>query len=248
MNVQEFSREFDILYNAIATQSAPGIDDYEKSVYLTKAQLEVIKNYYDPASNRKQKGFEGSEKRRRDLNELVIPYTTSIAIDDSYKIHQSARFYPVPEDIFLIVNEQVEITSSDCFNGVSIDVKPVTHDEFNTQIKNPFKTPNGAIAWRLDFSKRSNQKVVEIVSPYNVIGSLEYKIRYIKYPKPIIIENLNTVFPGENLTIEGFNTIQECELNKEIHQEILDRAVQLAIRDYKPQNLESKVTLDNRNE
>jgi hypothetical protein len=27
--------------------SAPGIDDYELSVYLTKAQLEIIKNYYD---------------------------------------------------------------------------------------------------------------------------------------------------------------------------------------------------------
>ena len=71
MTVQEFSNQFDILYNAIATQSAPGIDSYEKSVYLTKAQLEIIKNYYDPASNRKQKGFEGSEKRRVDLKNLI---------------------------------------------------------------------------------------------------------------------------------------------------------------------------------
>jgi hypothetical protein len=248
MNVQEFSREFDILYNAIATQSAPGIDAYEKSFYLTKAQLEVVKNYYDPASNRKQKGFEASEKRRTDLKELVKPYSTTVAIDNNIKIHPSARFYEIPEDVFLIVNEQVKITSGDCYNNAIKKVKPVTHDEFLTQIENPFKTPNHDVAWRLNISRINNNKVVEIVSPYNVTGSLEYKIRYIKYPRPIIIENFNTVFPGENLTIEGFNTIQECELDKEIHQEILDRAVQLAIRDYKPQNLESKVQLDIRNE
>ena len=58
MTTTEFKNEFNIHYNAIATQSAPSIDDYELSVYLTKAQLEVIKNYYDPASNRKLKGFE----------------------------------------------------------------------------------------------------------------------------------------------------------------------------------------------
>jgi hypothetical protein len=37
MSVNEFSREFDILYNNIMSNAAPGIDDYEKSVFLTKA-------------------------------------------------------------------------------------------------------------------------------------------------------------------------------------------------------------------
>lgn len=248
MTVQEFSNQFDILYNAIATQSAPGIDSYEKSVYLTKAQLEIIKNYYDPASNRKQKGFEGTEKRRVDLKELIKPYSTTTSIDNNTKIHASARFYPIPVDTFLIVNEQVKITSSDCFNNSTINTKPITYDEFNVQIKNPFKTPDGSIAWRLDISKLNNQKVVEIVSPYNVTGSLEYKIRYIKYPKPIILENLNIAFPGEGLTIDGEFLPQTCELDKHIHDEILDRAVELCLRDYKPQNLESKIQLDLRNE
>lgn len=248
MTVQEFSNQFDILYNAIATQSAPGIDAYEKSVYLTKAQLEIIKNYYDPESNRKQKGFEASEKRRADLKELIKPYSTNIAIDNNTKLHPSSRFYPIPNDVFLIIQEQVLIKSQDCYNNILKKVKPVTHDEFQTQIDNPFKSPNHNVAWRLNVSKINNQKVVEIVSPYNVNGSLEYKIRYIKYPKPIIIENLNTVFPGEGLTVEGLNTVQECELDQEIHYEILDRAVQLALRDYKPQNLESKLQLDIRNE
>ena len=37
----KFKNEFLIQYNAIASNSSPGLDDYEISVYLTKAQLEL---------------------------------------------------------------------------------------------------------------------------------------------------------------------------------------------------------------
>lgn len=34
---EEFSNEFDVLYNSITSNQAPGIDEYEKSVFLTEA-------------------------------------------------------------------------------------------------------------------------------------------------------------------------------------------------------------------
>lgn len=37
MTLQEFSDEFDVLYNNIMSNQAPGLDEYEKSVFLTKA-------------------------------------------------------------------------------------------------------------------------------------------------------------------------------------------------------------------
>ena len=181
MTLQELNNEFDIHYNSIAGQSAPNLDAYEKSIFLTKAQLEIIKNYYDPKSNRKQEGFEASEKRREDLKELIKNYSNASGFDNVSKIHLSSRFFNIPEDVFLIVNEQVKINSSDCFNNTTIEVKPVTHDEFNRQIKNPFQTPDSSLAWRLDYSSLNNNKVVDIVSPYNVTGSLEYKLSYLKY-------------------------------------------------------------------
>ena len=46
MTLQELNNEFDIHYNSIAGQSAPNLDAYEKSIFLTKAQLEIIKNYF----------------------------------------------------------------------------------------------------------------------------------------------------------------------------------------------------------
>ena len=248
MTLQEFNNEFDIHYNSIAGQSAPNLDAYEKSVFLTKAQLEIVKNYYNTNGNKYKTGFENSEKRRQDLEELIKDYQTSNSFTNSSKIHSTSRFFNIPEDVFLIIYEKAVINSEDCYNGDTAEVKPITHDEFNKQIKNPFKKPEKLTTWRLNFSKINNQNVVEIISPYNIEGSLTYQIRYIKYPKPIILQDLSQLFPGENLSIDGVTTSSNCELNEEIHREILDRAVELALRDYKPQNLESKIQLDMRNE
>ena len=248
MTNQEFRQQFDISYNAIASMSSPGIDDFELSVYLTTAQLEIIKNYYDPLSNRKQKGFESTEKRRRDLNQLIKDYKTSTTITNSSNINSEAKFYTVPNDLFLIVNEKAKITSEDCYNGKILSIKPISYDEYDVQIDNPFEKPNEKVAWRLDLSNVNNTKVVEIISPYNVTGSLEYQIRYVKYPKPIIITDLDIAFPSDNLTIDGISTETPCELNTEICREILDRAVLLATADYRPQNLQVKAQMSQTNE
>jgi len=244
----EMKNAFNVRYNAIASMSAPPIDDYELSLYLTKGQLELIKDYYDPNSNRKGKGFEGSEKRRVDLKELVKDYKTSISFTNPSAIHINSRFFNIPDEVFLSINENVKIISNDCLNDIIIKVKPTTHDEFDTQIKNPFKTPDDSIAWRLNTASIANNQVVEIVSPYNVTGNLEYRLRYIKYPKPIIITNLDTTFPNDDLTIEGLFEETECELHTQIHDEIVDRAVELCMNDYKSEKLQSKIQLDTRNE
>lgn len=245
MTVQEFSNLFDIHYNNIAGQSNPDLDVFEKSNYLTTAQLEIVKNYYDSLSNRKQKGFESTEKRRRDLNQLVKPYKSSTQVVSSNGIHNTSKFFIIPNETMFIVSEQIKIKTNDCHDGDVIGVKPTTHDEFSTHIKNPFRLPDDSVAWRLDISNINDQKVVEIISPYT---SLEYQMRYIKYPKPIILEDLETTYPAENLSIDGQTVASTSELNESIHREILDRAVELALLDYKPSEVQGKVQLDARNE
>ena len=249
MTTLEMKNAFLISYNAIASNSAPGLDDFEISHYLTTAQLEIVKNYYDPLSNRKQKGFEATEKRRRDLNQLIKDYKTTDVISNSFNINSEAKFYIVPDDLFLIVNETAKIISEDCNNNTFLkNIKAISYDEYNIQNNNPFEKPDKQIAWRLDLANINNVKVVEIISPYNILGSLEYQIRYIKYPKPIIITNLNNAFPSDNLTIDGIFTETPCELNTEICREILDRAVLLALADYRPQNLQVRAQMNQTNE
>ena len=68
MTTQEFSNEFDVLYNNIMSNQAPGLNEYEKSVFLTKAQSQLVNEYFN---NRTDGfgggGFDGSQKRQYDF-------------------------------------------------------------------------------------------------------------------------------------------------------------------------------------
>ena len=236
MTTLEFSNEFDIGYNGIASNSAPPIDMYEKSVYFTKAQLEIVKNHFEPRGNKYLTGFEQSSKRRYDLLELIRHNTATIQVVSSDGIDDNSKFLRIPNDTFFIIQEKIKITSLDtCLEGKEIKVVPKTHDEYNIQIDNPFKTPDDSVAWRLDYySQVGNNKNVEIITPYNIES---YRMRYIKYPEPIILTDLLTAFPGESLSIDNVALEQTCKLSEGIHREILDRAVELATADLKLDNL-----------
>lgn len=83
MTNSEFSNEFDVLYNSITSNQAPGLDEYEKSVFLTKAQDEIVKSYFNPRSNKTQEGFDGSEKRQIDFS-MIMRSTVYDTISFSY--------------------------------------------------------------------------------------------------------------------------------------------------------------------
>src|SRR5690606_8485499 len=117
-------------------------------------QLEIVKNRYNPSSNIKQKGFENSEKRRVDLKELIKDFKTTLFFTDTSSINDSSLFVNIPENTFLIVNEQVKGNVNGCVK--TMEVIPTTHNEYNISIKNPFKQPNERKVWRMDYSKLNN--------------------------------------------------------------------------------------------
>lgn len=80
MTNPEFNNEFDVLYNNITSNQAPGLDAYEKSIFLTKAQDEIVKAYFDPRSNKVQEGFDSTEKRQIDFSMIIrsIDYSSIV--------------------------------------------------------------------------------------------------------------------------------------------------------------------------
>ncbi len=46
MTTEEFSNEFDTLINSYSISELLSFDEYEKSVYLTKAQEEIVEGLY----------------------------------------------------------------------------------------------------------------------------------------------------------------------------------------------------------
>ena len=89
MTNQEFSNEFDVLYNNITSNQAPGLDEYEKSVFLTKAQDEIIKSYFNPRLNKTQEGFDGNERRQIDFSMILkseVIYPTKVVRSRNFEL------------------------------------------------------------------------------------------------------------------------------------------------------------------
>lgn len=225
MNTKEFSNQFDTQISAFNTRQAHGVqdslsfDEYEKSVFLTKAQEKLVISYYT-GRNSDNESFEFTEEVRRYLANLIreaslSPITTSNGLP--LGISSSSKFFTLPEDLWFITYEAATVSSDDCHNGSVLDVVPVTQDEYHKVKRNPFRGANGRRVLRLDLA----EKVVELVSKYD-IGS--YYLRYLSEIAPIILEDL-----PDGMTIHGQSEENQCVLHPALHQSILDLAVSLAI-------------------
>lgn len=222
MTTEEFSNEFDIQINAFSASEAFGtqqnplkFDEYEKSLFLTEAQELIVKNLYNGKLT--GDGFEKTEELRRSLSDLVKTKTLDPTVGRG--LNKNSYFFQLPPDVWFITYEAA--TSNDdnlkCMKGTTLEVVPVTQDEFHKTIMNPFRKPNKRRALRLDVEGN----IVEIVSDYTIS---EYLIRYLSRPNPIILTNL----PG-GLTINEESKITQCELHPALHRTILESAVKLAI-------------------
>lgn len=242
MNAVELSNNFDILYNNVMSDSAPGLSEYEKSVFLTQAQLVYVKTMYKGA-------FEHDEAHRRALDTLVVDYdVTPVKETEDFKprylrgdnaVHAIFR---LPRDLMFIVHETAQVTGDDCTDGQYIDVVPENYDEMQRDVKNPFRGPSRWRVLRIDdgLAVRAadgdgQDRYVELVSKDKIE---RYAIRYVRRPMPIILEELEGGLTIDGLTHQsryGHDGEQACELNESVHEEILAMAVQLAITSYKKQ-------------
>ncbi len=261
MTVQEFSDEFDLLYDN-ASMSAPGLDLYEKSVFLTQAQEVIVKEAYS-GMTMSGVAFEGSEKRRRQLSELIRDYKkysqldldgttagdtayrgvdTSVPYNGLDRLVPESQMFQLPSDLMYILHETATLNSPEdkSLNGKVVDVIPITHDEYNVKKKNPFQKPNKRKVWRLDLFMDNAHMKVELIA----IALIDlYHCRYVRRPDPIILTDFETDpnLTGLGLRIEGKNTSMTSELNNEIHRDILLRAVEMAVLTSRENSLNNRI-------
>ena len=215
MTITEFSDQFDVLYNNITSNQAAGLNEYEKSLFLTKAEKEIVKNYFTANSkgNNLQQGFDDSAKRQADFSVLMKTGTCSSVGSGVSKIDDRSTLYNYPNDVFVIVNETVKVGTA------YKQVIPLRYDEYTRLMSKPFKRPLKNQVWRLMNSGTVNgsvaTKTAEIIAgPGDTISS--YSVRYVRTPKPIIVGNL------DGLTIDGVSDVSEvCEIDPILHEDIL---------------------------
>lgn len=286
MTVEEMDNMFEVLYNNITSNQAPGLNAYEKSIFLTKAQDEIVKNYFNSKSkgNATQDGFDANQKRQVDYSMLTAVAVTSSTsyeytevpgktdgngskvysksetkvstpnssysyvkaydtegneLKDSnsntlyvrnegtdvsgfsnpmFDTRENTKSITLPSKLMMAINESVEVTRGSN-SHVLLQVIPIKFDEYTRLMSKPYKRPLKYQAWRLINSDTVNKADI-IVGPSDVLT--KYTIRYIRRPNPIILSNL------DGLTIDGKGNTSECELDPILHEEILQRAVELA--------------------
>lgn len=359
MTTQELSNQFDILYNN-ASNSAPGLDEYEKSVILTKAEKDLVRDYFNSRTVKTGEGFDDSQKRQYDFSTLLrtvkleLKSLLLIGFDGYQKdfniFDNRSLIYVAPPDFFLSINESIVDN-----NNRRYSVLPISYSEYNRLMLKPYSFPLKRQAWRIISdssstlgeysctyvklqsetsrflivirSKSSKDlffhirrdslstgntlkspiitvkdkfidiqllvpkgkmlnywnaylqnedalkkgKLDEYIYPldgningawttediepvdiyipscktqtgesvsapvFEIIGNfpsleVEYNMRYVRTPKPIILVDLSEI--QEGLSIDGYNKITECELPANMHEEILQRAVELAKATY----------------
>lgn len=169
----EFEVQFDILYNNISSNQAPGLNAYEKSVFLTKAQDEIIKNYFDPAGNKYQKGFDDSSKRQIDFSMLmktIVP--NNVNSEELLFLNDNTVCYAMPEDIMFYINEFLDVRRND--EILRLTVSPISYSEYYGITLKPFKRPLKNQAWRLISSGKGSGytyvdygNIAKILKPYS---------------------------------------------------------------------------------
>lgn len=359
MTTQEFSNQFDILYNN-ASNSAPGLDEYEKSVILTKAEKDLVRDYFNSRTVKTGEGFDDSQKRQYDFSTLLRTVKLELkspllmgfnGYQKDFNIFDNrSLIYVAPPDFFLSINESIIDSDNRRYS-----VLPISYSEYNRLMLKPYGYPLKRQAWRIISdssstlgeysctyaelqsgtsrfltvirSKSSKDlffhirrdllstgdtlkdpiitvkdkfidiqllipknkmysywnvylenenalkkgkldkyiypldgtmngtwpsediRPVDIYIPsyktqtgesvsapvFEIIGNfisfeVEYNMRYVRTPKPIILVDLSEV--QEGLSIDGYNKITECELPVNMHEEILQRAVELAKATY----------------
>lgn len=279
---KEWSNTFDVLYNQVMNNAAAALDEYDKSVFLTKAQDEIVKNYFNPKGNKYQEGYDDSAKRQADFATLMKTVTLESLNSGDYDCFDyRSTAYKFPTDYFIAVNEQLQV-----FDNTMVfypyTIVPLSYKEYARVMQKPYKYPPKNQAWRLitgevavegtgywvrslslpkigsytvadlptpspaegkesyesiaeaedagwKYFKVSDDgavPVIELIGKYATWVTKKYKLRYVRRPKPIILIDLDTV--DNQLSINGVNKESPCELPEHIHEEIMQRAVELA--------------------
>lgn len=199
---EDWSLQFDLLYNNISSNQAPGLTEYEKSVFLTQAQEAVILDLYKGTTG---DSFETTEEVTRYLSSLVktqefgIPYVLHNFIDKVYEYKIDASDI---ENLWFITYQAGTIN----FNDKSRDVLivPTKQDSLFKDLNNPFRGPNHNRILSL-----SEDMYITFYSKYPMIT---YYIKYLKRPNGIDLES------------EEFSV----EIPESLHNQVLYKAVQLA--------------------
>lgn len=243
MTNQEFSDQFSTLLNSYGSIGQFGeqasrqeivLDEFEKSGFLTQAQDIIVKSYIDKTLNQEGQGLDDTARRQTDFSslfrvaELAQVSSPTVGVFDSRGIvYQLPKRTDGSAEVLVITNEKLLMKRNSGGDVIKeYVIKPISAQEYDRQMSKAFGKPLKRQAWRLFQNKATGFDVMSELIPRDTLQSgcsWVYRIRYVRRPRPIVLENL-----PDGLQIDGVSTETECELNAILHRDILYKAVELA--------------------
>ena len=225
MSTEEFSVEFDILYNNIQSSQAPGLNLLQKSIALTQGKEDVVKSLYS--------GKAGPYE----ANEEVTEYLRKLTKQQDYTIegtgYEQQFNFGMPEDCWYIIYEQAAVKYDGCDSTEYALVKAMSHNEFAKAMDNPFRKPD-----RRNVIRMLINDDIQIFCDKNI--KLEgYTCRYLSQPNKIWLKNFTAgEAPTEWVWNESTNPYgllwsdyqkNACpDIPESLHRAILVKAVAIA--------------------
>ena len=194
----EFSNEFDVLYNNITSNQAPGLDEYEKSVFLTNAQDDIIKAYFNPKQNRVQQGFDESQKRQIDFSSLMKTKTLYESLVAS-KFDNRSVTYRMPSDLLLFVNEACQDKN---YRYVVI---PISYQEYDRLMLKPYQYPIKRGVWRLIVNSATPDMTSKVQVGSGVLAIENFSTKRVTFTLKVVSTSIPTEegSDGAMLSIEN---------------------------------------------
>ncbi len=235
MTADQMVLEFALSSDSLDSSTIPDLSNENILYYLNVAQERFVKTRYSE-NNLYRKGFQASQKRNDDLNNITKShYFQAVASGtNKYFVNLTLPFTdegftaPSTDKYMIYVGGNGQVVSSKCGNQY-FTIKIETRDNLDNVLKNPFKQPtlNRIVGYFENGGMylRSN-------SSYSIGKAL---ISYIKIP--VVISNDVAYAP-----------VADCELAEHTHREIIDMAVQLAVGDVKPEKLQIKANQNTQTE
>lgn len=153
-------------------------------------------------------------------NDPTKPLEKNNIVKDDNSFDSRAYKVPLKErDILMILNEQLHVTRGG--KNTTLTVVPVDYNAYDILMTKPYKRPLKNQAWRLvqnniSASADAKDSDVNLTEVYVIPGANDtiesYRYRYIKRPRPIILDDLEP-----ELTINGCSTKQTSELDPIMH-------------------------------
>ena len=239
MTTTEFSTEFDVLYNNITSNQAPGLNLYEKSVFLTKAQSQLMSEYFSKRFDGSEGGFDSSPKRQIDFSSIMEWNTLERITQSAPRFDPRSILYAMPDDALFIVDEQLSLLNYDNISYSQADtdtfysVVPISYEDYARLMSKPYKYPPKSQAWRLitkKFEITTQEKTIPAYTTYNVVHTqmdvyatvnetikLIFTIEYDSNPDNDDAVNIAIVTTGFDVTgLTGITIFEVPDMNKGI--------------------------------